>query len=151
MATIFSDNESRDIVRDYASGEICAENLDGGRKNYKQEIDSIRTIHGLKNPECTILKYGAIEMKKNLEKERDGAKRFDWDSITYKDENGDLIDLVCDSVSELDYEKKNKIAYKIVDKILENVIKYYSREFEEKVEDAKEWYQQHGSFDYMEV
>jgi hypothetical protein len=148
MQIVFSDNMAKDIVDIYAIGEICEESLDRTRKNYQQEISSIRSIHGLKDPQNTILRYGALEMRKNLNKERVGEKRFDWDSLTYKDDNGDLIDLVCDRVEALDEITKQEISTKIVCKILENIMKYYEKEFEEKVEDTKSYYQQYGVNDY---
>ena len=148
MQIIFSDNESQDIVDDYARGQLCEQSLDKTRKNYNQEISHIRSIHGLNDPQNTILRYGALEMRKNLDQERLGSKMFDWDSFTYKDDNGDLIDLICDNVQELNPEKKQLIESNIIKKIEENIFNYFKNEFEKKVEETKHYYQQYGVNDY---
>ena len=132
MQIIFSDNKSQDIVENEA-------------------MNQIKSIHGIHPSISTILKYSASEMRDMVEKERKGEKRFDWDTLTYKDENGDLIDLVCDRIETIDEETKNEISEKIAQKLVENVSKYYSREFEEKVQDAKDYYDEYGNFNYVET
>lgn len=128
MEIIFSDNKSRDIVEHEA-------------------MNAIRSMHGITHSADTILNYSSSEMRNMLEKEREGAKRFDWDTLTYKDKNGDLINLVCDRIDAKDEKTKQYLAEKITDKLLENIVCYYKREFEEKVEESIEHYEQYGSFE----
>ena len=51
----------------------------------------------------------------------------------------------------IDEETKNEISEKIAQKLVENVSKYYAREFEEKVQDAKDYFDEYGNFNYVET
>jgi hypothetical protein len=132
MTIIFSDNMLQDIVE-------------------YEAMNQIRTIHGNKESSCTILNYASVDMRERVKKERDGEKIFDWDALTYKDENGDLIELLCDRIDSLDNITKRDISEKIINKLMENIIKYYKNEFDEKVEEAKDYYDQFGNFDLLEA
>lgn len=143
MKTIFSDNPSQDIIEEYAMGEILEKSLDSSRKNYNSELLTIRTIYGTRNKVNTILKYASSEMKKHYEKQREGAKRFDYDSITYKDRNADVLQLICENINEEDETKKEFIISRIMDRIEKNIYEYFETEFNEKVEQAKSDYHQH--------
>ena len=148
MTLIFSSNEPKHIVEDFAVGLVIEENLDKSRKDYDQQLNQIRTIYGTIDKNNTILKYGVAEMKENLELERKKSKSFDWDSFTYKDDNGELIELICERIKSLNPQKKQELEGMIMKKIEDNICKYFEKDFDEKVEEAKNDFQLYGVNDY---
>lgn len=138
MKTTISDNPSQDIIEEYAMGEILESNLDTSRQNYNYELKTIRNFSGVSNKRGTILRYAAESLKKDFKEQREkGTQRYDWDAITYKDQNGMLLELVSDRIIEADQLTKELISLKIMDRIEENLYQYFKTEFEEKVEEAK--------------
>jgi hypothetical protein len=126
-----------DILVEYAMGEIKAENLDSSRKNYNEELNNIKVGYELNNKRNKIIEYGAYNIKLNIQYERDGARRYDWDSITYKDNEGKLLDHIATYIISDSEIEKSSLIKKSMNQIEENIYRYYKCEFEEKVEQAK--------------
>jgi hypothetical protein len=148
------ENILQDILFEYAKGEILSESLDKTRINYDQELNNIKKGYGLDNKENKIKEYGAYSIKLNAKKERKGSGRYDWDSITYKDHNGNLLDHISNYILAKDKVTKVMESSKVLATIEKNIIKYFENEFEEGVEDNKSEYHRQemfGSFDYMEA
>lgn len=131
-----------DILRDYARAEIISEYT-----NNNVDIEDKK-----KNK---IKEYGAYSIKASARDEREGSGRYDWDSITYKDKNGNLLDHVANSILAKDEFTKASEIKKAINQIEENIIDYYKNEFEEKIEQEKSDYHQeqmqYGHCDYFEA
>ena len=134
------ENILEDILVEYAKGIILSESLDKNRANYKEELNNIKKGYGLDNKENKIKQYGAHSIQINAKKEREGAGRYDWDSITYQDNNGTLLDHIANYILANDKITKMIASAKILATIEDNVLKYYEEEFDDKLEEAKENY-----------
>lgn len=140
----------RDIIDQYARGEILAESLDGSRKNYKQELNNIKVGYCLNNKEKKIKEYAAHSIRKNVNDQREGSGRYDWDTISFKDKKAYLLEHISDYLLADDKITKAIESIKILKIIEDNVIRYFENEFNDKTEDMKDYYQQYGNFDLME-
>lgn len=144
-----------DILSEYAKGEILAESLDKSRKNYNEELNNIKNGYGLNNKKNKIKEYGAYCIKLNAKDERESARRYDWDSITHKDHNGNLLDHIANSILAKDEFTKTVETKKAINQIEDNLYNYYKGEFEEKIEQEKANYNnnqmQYGYCDYFEA
>jgi hypothetical protein len=129
-------------LEEYAINEIKTECEIGKERNFTKELL-------LKNK--TIKQYAANSLKLDVINNKNHQQRYDWDSFTYKDREGDLLNYIAEYHLANDDVSKSISATKILKKIEENLIKYYEREFEDKVEDHKNFYQHYGNFDYIEA
>lgn len=136
------ENVLADILDDYAMKDIQNECEIGKERNFTQEKH-------FKNK--SIIKYAAHAIKIDVDKNRSHCQRYDWDSITYKDKEGNLLSFIADYILADDEITRMIAATKVLNQGIENLRLYYKNEFEEKVEEAKESYRQYGSFDYMEA
>lgn len=140
-----------DILDEYAKGEILSETLDKSRQNYNEELNNIKVGYGINDKNNKIKQYAAYSIKINYKTQSKGARRYDWDSITYKDREGNLLNYIADYILSSDDGDKMNSVVKIIKKIEENLILYFEEEFSEKVDEHKNYYQQYGSFEYTEV
>ncbi len=148
--TIKLQNILADILKEYSIGEVLAENLDNTRKNYNQELYNIKEGYGLNNKSDKIKKYAAYSIKKHInDKNTYGSRRYDWEIISDKDYSADLLSFIADYILCNNDIAKSVCGNKILKTLENNIEKYYEEEFEEKIEESKNYYQQFGNFDCL--
>lgn len=132
-----------DVLTDYARDEIISEFNNDKNNNIEYKKKN------------KIKEYGAYNLKINSRDERQGAGRYDWDSITYKDDNGNLLDHIADSILATDDFSRVIAIQKAMCQIQENIYLYYKNEFEQKIEQEKSDFHQeqmqYGHSDYFEA
>lgn len=137
----FIENILADIIEEYAIEDIKNECEVGKERNFTEENKVMNKA---------LLRYAAHSIKIDVEKNKIHQQRYDWDSITYKDKEGNLLYYVSEYILAEDEISRKIASTKVIYQAIENLRKYYEREFEDKVEEAKECYRYYGSRDYME-
>lgn len=140
-SVIYLEKVLKDIIEEYTLNEIREESrtIPLQEQEYKKYI---------KQQVYNIKKYAAYSISINVKQERNGAHRYDWDSITYKDHNGNLLDHVCAYMLSKDDISKKINADQILYTIQKNAIEYIMSEFNDKVEEEKNYYHDHGQCEY---
>ena len=93
--------------------------------------------------------YAAYNIKKDAIKQREGSRRYDWDTITHKDDKANLLNHISNYLLSEDEITKKIESIKILSTIKENIFKYFEEDFEIKVEDEKNHYELNSKRDYF--
>ena len=135
------ENDLCDILTEYAVKEIFEENT----PRIKQKSEEYK----IKNKINNIMIYAAYNIKKDVIKQREGSRRYDWDTITHKDDKANLLNHIANYLLSEDEITKKIESIKILSTIKENIFKYFEEDFEIKVEDEKNHYELNSKRDYF--
>lgn len=135
------ENVLKDILTEYAVNEILIE----ASPRLKQKSEEIK----IKNKTNKILQYAAYSLKKDVNTQRKEKKRYDWDTITHKDYNGNLLDHISNYILSEDEITRKIESIKVLETIKNNLLQYFEEDFETKVEEEKDYYELQGNRDYF--
>lgn len=135
------ENILNDILREYAVQEIFEESTPIIRQKSEEEK--------IKNKTNKIMIYAGYSIKKDVIKQRESSKRYDWDTITHKDDNANLLNHISNYILAEDEITKKIESIKILYAITENIRQYFEEDFENKVEDQKNYYELNEKNDYF--